>query len=291
MQTYRFCFTSESTYQLDSSDCKGKERSRTLKALANSHVSQTATCVSFSSHAAHFTHSSRMFAFFLPGQEREWNQSCIVCLLSADSGEGGVTWVCFILCNVFRAQSAISVEILAFPSEYLCPYHKKRLPVLSFPQWQWESWPKILAPAMALPNVLLLPVISDYIIFGNEDIFAFWRSWSDPIPRQWGHEERQTRKLSRQLLSNPNCNSMLTFVKQKKIITCVRIIGWLLKIKLAAPGTLTPVINWGCKLTWPELQWKSLGTRPWSWEAEARDQLDRSSFRLQQRGSQLTADI
>lgn len=216
MQTYRFCFTSESTYQLDSSDCKGKERSRTLKALANSHVSQTATCVSFSSHAAHFTHSSRMFAFFLPGQEREWNQSCIVCLLSADSGEGGVTWVCFILCNVFRAQSAISVEILAFPSEYLCPYHKKRLPVLSFPQWQWESWPKILAPAMALPNVLLLPVISDYIIFGNEDIFAFWRSWSDPIPRRWGHEERQTRKLSRQLLSNPNCNSMLTFVKQKK---------------------------------------------------------------------------
>lgn len=89
MQTYRFCFTSESTYQLDSSDCKGKERSRTLKALANSHVSQTATCVSFSSHAAHFTHSSRMFAFFLPGQEKEWNQSCIVCLLSADSGEGG----------------------------------------------------------------------------------------------------------------------------------------------------------------------------------------------------------
>lgn len=27
-----------------------------------------------------------------------------------------------------------SVEILAFPSEYLCPCHKKRLPLLSFPQ-------------------------------------------------------------------------------------------------------------------------------------------------------------
>lgn len=137
----------------------------------------------------------------------------------------GVTWVCFILCNVFRAQSAISVEILAFPSEYLCPYHKKRLRVLSFPQWQWESWPKTLAPAMALPNVLLLPVISDYIMFGNEDIFACWRSWSDPIPRRWGHKERQTTKLSRKLLSNPNCNSMLTFVKQKESSLVCKLLG------------------------------------------------------------------
>lgn len=38
MQTYTVSFTSENTDQLDSRDCKGGERSRTLKALATSHV-------------------------------------------------------------------------------------------------------------------------------------------------------------------------------------------------------------------------------------------------------------
>lgn len=61
--------------------------------------------------------------------------------------------------------------------------HKESLPVLSFPQW--ESWPRAwaLTVALTITYTPLLPVISDYIRFGNKDILGCQGSTpSSPIP-------------------------------------------------------------------------------------------------------------
>lgn len=130
MQTYAVSFTSEGTYQLDSRNGKGGERSRTLKALATSRVSQTATCVSFSSHAAHFTHSSRMFAFFLPGQEREWIQAalCFSAACCRQWGRGGHLSL-FYLVQCSCPVISFLLKFLLFPvSTYVLTIKKKRSP-------------------------------------------------------------------------------------------------------------------------------------------------------------------
>lgn len=82
---------------------------------------------------------------------------------------------------------------------------------------------------------------------------------------------------------------MLTFAQQKSSLVCESWVEFYKSIH-QYQVVFAHIMNWGCKLPWPEPQQKSLGTRPWSWEAEAGDQLDHSSFRLQQHGSQLTAE-
>lgn len=136
----------------------------------------------FSSHAAHFTHSSRMFAFFT--RSRQWIQRCIVCLPSFVQ-----ILDYFILCNLFFAQS--SVFLLSHWKSWFSQWvfmsswanHKESLPVLSFPQWQWESWPRAwaLAVALTITYAPLLPVINGYIRFGNKDILGCQGSRQLPL--------------------------------------------------------------------------------------------------------------
>ena len=176
MQTHTVPFTCENTYQSDSGGWRERERererSRTLKALATFHVSQPATCVKL-------LHPRRTFHTFLKNvcfftRSREWVQSCIVCVSAA-------------LCrSLYKTTSSCAIRSLPSHQFFCSPIesssqwvfmsswadHKESLPVLSFPQWQWESWPRAWALAVALTKTYasLLPVINDYISFGNKDI-------------------------------------------------------------------------------------------------------------------------
>lgn len=75
----------------------------------------------FSSHAAHFTHSSRMFAF-LPGQENE--SSAALCVSPALCGVWRSFYKTISSCAIHSLPShqffCSPIETLASPSEYLC---------------------------------------------------------------------------------------------------------------------------------------------------------------------------
>lgn len=108
---------------------------------------------------------------------------CVSQQLSADSGKGGGGhFGLFHLVQRLCPVISFLLKFLLFPVSIYVLTIKKRLPMLSFPQWQWESWPKALAPATTLTNVLQLPVINDYVRFGSEDILTCQRSWDHPTP-------------------------------------------------------------------------------------------------------------
>lgn len=203
-QTYTVSFTPGSTHHVDSRARKGAERSRTLKALATPHVSQTATCVKPLLPRCTFHTFLENVCFFSPffskpGQENE-----------------SKSWIVFLTPFVCRLRSLLRLfhlvkssvflliplvlcspaEAVDFPREYLClcgAYHKERHPVLSFPQWQWESWPRTWALSMSLTKtyVPLLPVINDCIRHGSRDILG--RQERAPTPHEfyanWGESE------------------------------------------------------------------------------------------------------
>lgn len=115
MQTYTVSFTFENTYQLDSHDCKGGERSRTLKAQATSHVEQTGTCVMLLLPRCTFhTFLKNVCLFF--NQVKRMNPK-LHCVSQQHCADFEVDY--FILCNVFFAQSSVfyaaQLKLLPFP--------------------------------------------------------------------------------------------------------------------------------------------------------------------------------
>lgn len=116
MQTYTVSFTFESTYQLDSRDCKGGERSRTLKAQATSHVEQTGTCVMLLLPRCTFHTFLKNVCLFFFTRSREWIQSCIV-FPSSIVQTLRVTILSCAMCSLHSHQFfyAAQLKLLPFP--------------------------------------------------------------------------------------------------------------------------------------------------------------------------------
>lgn len=110
-----------------------------------------------------------------------------------------------ILCNsFFIVQSSVFLPLdwkccfsqWVFMSS--CANHKESLPVLSFPQWQWESWPRAWALTPTITYVSLHPVINDCIRLGHKDILCnkFYRHTDDETFAQHQSVQRNSRVSS-----------------------------------------------------------------------------------------------
>ena len=176
MQTYTVLLASENSYQFDSRDCKGwreqphLESPGSFSCLANSHMCQT------SPPTQHISHIPKECLLFYQVNRINPALHCVSSTLS--SFPWSFYEACFILCNSFFAQSSVFLQShwntcfsqWVFMSSWAD--HKDSFPVLSFPQWRWESWRRAWALAVAptITYASVLPVISDYIKVGNKDI-------------------------------------------------------------------------------------------------------------------------
>lgn len=150
--------------------------------LANSHMCQT------SPPTRHISHIPQECLPFYQVKRMNPMLHCVAHRLCAAFGGHSIRLfhlVQFVLCPVIRF-FAVWLKLCFSQWVFMSSWanHKESLPVLSFPQWQWESWPRAwaLAVALTLTYVLLLPVISDYIRFGNKDILGCQESSCPPPP-------------------------------------------------------------------------------------------------------------